>query len=84
MSQISLSDLQMSSHSSIETPDLDALIERTWDVRDAKKWSELRSLLSPDEMNRLPEKPHGGNLVGMCAQLMFSNSNKADKARFIR
>ena len=79
MNQISLSDLQMSSHSSIETPDLDALIERTWNVTDAKKWSDLRSLLSPDEMKRLPEKPNGGNLVGMCAQLMLSNSNKANQ-----
>ena len=79
MNQISLSDLQMSSHSSIETPDLDALIERTWSVTDAKKWSDLRSLLSPDEMKRLPEKPNGGNLVGMCAQLMLSNSNKANQ-----
>ena len=47
MNQISLSDLQMSSHSSIETPDLDALIERTWSVKEPKKWSNLRNLLSP-------------------------------------
>ena len=30
-------------------------------------------------MKRLPEKPQGGNLVGMCAQLMLSNSNKANQ-----
>ena len=79
MNQISLFILQMSSHSSIETPDLDALIERTWSVTEKQR---MAIYVVYFHLMRWRDclRSHREVTLSVCAQPMLSNSNKANQS----